>query len=76
VIDERVKRVMAGVLGVPLEQISDLSTPETIESWDSFGHISLVMALEEEFSIAFSDQEIAQLGSVQAIVLAVKSRIS
>ena len=75
-IDERVKRVMAGVLGVPLEQISHRSTPETIESWDSFGHISLVMALEEEFSIAFSDQEIAELGSVEAIVQAVESRMS
>ena len=43
---------------LPVKQIDGNSSPKTIEAWDSLKHISLVMALEEEFEIQFTDDEI------------------
>lgn len=41
---------------------------EDLESWDSLGHMRLVSALEEAFSVSFSIDEIEGLTSVAAIV--------
>jgi acyl carrier protein len=42
---------MAAVLGVGETELSDDSSPDTISSWDSLNHLSLVMAIESEFGI-------------------------
>jgi acyl carrier protein len=60
-IDKRVKNVMATVFGIPVIQIMTNSSPDTIESWDSLKHMNLVVALEEEFEIEFSDDEITEM---------------
>jgi acyl carrier protein len=35
--------------------------------WDSLGHLNLIVALEEEFDIAFEPEDIAKMTSVQII---------
>ena len=57
-IEERIKNVMSAVFEIPVEQIQDDSSPDTIDSWDSLKHMNLVAALEEEFNVEFSDGEI------------------
>ena len=52
---ERIKNVMSLVFELPIKDISKNSSPETIETWDSLKHMNLVIALEEEFKIEFSD---------------------
>jgi len=34
---------------------------DTVEKWDSLQHLNLVLVLEEEFNISFSDQEIKEI---------------
>jgi len=41
------------------------SSPDTIESWDSLHHLSFVVALEQEFGVQFSPEEIEQLLSIE-----------
>jgi acyl carrier protein len=41
--------------------ISRQTTARDIESWDSFNHVRLIVAAEEEFGISFSTAEIADL---------------
>ena len=52
---------MAAVLEVPVDEITDESSPDNIESWDSLKHMNLVVALEEEFNIRFDDDEIVEM---------------
>jgi len=46
-------------------------TPDTkredVESWDSLGHIRLLTAIEEEFEIKFSLDEIENIAGIQQI---------
>ena len=41
------------------------SSPETIPTWDSLQHLNLVLALEQEFRIQFTPEEIEQILSVE-----------
>ena len=62
--DERLARIVAAVLDVEAGSLSDEDSPETVESWDSIHHIQLIIAIEAEFGIQFSAEEIGELNSI------------
>lgn len=59
-----VHALFAAVLGLPLEQIGDATSPENTPRWDSLQSINLVLALEEEFGIALGTRDIAEMKDV------------
>jgi acyl carrier protein len=65
----RLKSVMAAVLEVPEEMINEDSSPDDIESWDSLKHMNLILALEDEFNVEFSEDETVELLSYKLITL-------
>jgi len=69
---EKVFHVVSQVLGVHIDELSEDSSPETIQTWDSLKHMNLVLALEEEFGVRFSDEKIIQMLSVGLITEAVQ----
>ena len=60
-LEDRIKNIMSAVFEIPEEQIKDNSSPDTIESWDSLKHMNLIIALEEEFEVEFTDNEIYEM---------------
>lgn len=48
--------------------ISEDTTAEDIDEWDSLSQISLVCALEEDFDVKFSLNELQELKSVKNII--------
>lgn len=60
-LDEKLKRIISDVFGVDLMLIDENSSPDNIEAWDSLRQMSLIMALEEEFSITFSDDQVVEM---------------
>jgi len=71
---ERIKKVMSAVFEIPVGQIKDDSSPDTIESWDSLKHMNLVVALEEEFEIEFTDDEIMESMNFSLIQLIIDGK--
>ena len=61
---DRLSQTIAQVFGVAPESISDETSPKSVGGWDSFGHLNLVMALEDEFSIALSPEDAVAMRSV------------
>jgi acyl carrier protein len=43
-----------------------------IEDWDSVAHIKLVLALEEDFGIRLSIEEVSAINSVSAFLTAIQ----
>jgi len=72
---EKVFRVVSQVFGVQIDELSEDSSPDTIQAWDSLKHMNLVLALEEEFGVRFSDEKIMQMLSVGLITEAVQELI-
>ena len=71
---EKIKQIMSAVFDVPIDDIDENSSPDTIEKWDSLNHLNLVVSLEEEFSIRFSDQEILEMLDFQLINLIISEK--
>jgi len=70
----RVLKIVSQVMEVPLEQLNEESSPDTVKNWDSLKHMNLILALEEEFDVTFSDEEIVELLSVEIIVEVLKEK--
>jgi len=57
--------VFAEVLGVDEASLSDDSSPDTVEKWDSLSAMRLVSAIEETFSFELSTREIMKMSSIR-----------
>ena len=66
-MQERIRAVMAQVFNVEAGSISEESSPEDIERWDSLRHMQLILAIEDEFGVTFADDDIPNLLSLRAI---------
>ncbi|MBF0184667.1 MAG: acyl carrier protein [Magnetococcales bacterium] len=71
-MEAKIKQIIADVMEVPVESVQDSSSPDTIPSWDSLKHMNLILALEQQLEITFSEEQIAEMMSVELIVLTVK----
>ncbi|MDY6987191.1 MAG: acyl carrier protein [Thermodesulfobacteriota bacterium] len=71
---DRILKIVSHVMSLPVEQLNEDSSPDTVENWDSIKHLNLVLALEEEFNIVFSDEEIVEMLSVALIVKTLKNK--
>ena len=71
-METEIKEIMARILDIPAAQINEETSPETVESWDSLRHMNLIMALEEEFGIRFTDIQIVEMMSYPLIVATLK----
>ena len=47
---------------------------DQIASWDSINHMNLIVSLEEEFKVRFSEEEINELISLDLIELVIKEK--
>jgi len=63
---------MSNTFGIDIEQISDDASPDSIAKWDSLKHMQLILSLEEEFCIEFSDKEVVEVVSYQKILEALR----
>ena len=69
-----VKNVIASTFEIPAERVADDSSSQSIEQWDSVGHINLVMALEQKFAVSLTMDEIMHLHDVGAICRAIAEK--
>tara|TARA_A100001037_G_C15033777_1_gene582231 strand:- start:741 stop:971 length:231 start_codon:yes stop_codon:yes gene_type:complete len=59
--------IVAKVFSINESDVNDQSSPESIESWDSFNGLILVDELENHFKIKFTISEITDVKSVADI---------
>jgi acyl carrier protein len=65
--------IISKVMDVPESEINDQSSPENIESWDSFHGLVLVDELENTFNVKFTIEEIADVQNVGDIKRHIKN---
>ena len=67
-------QIIADVLNVPVNEISPLTSPATVEGWDSVQHLNLVLALEAGLGIQFDPEEIGEMNQVSEILAIIHSK--
>lgn len=56
-------------------EISDSTNSDDIEDWDSLEHISLIIAMEKEFSMKFDIKEVNKLKDVGEMIDLIVSKL-
>jgi acyl carrier protein len=65
--EKKLRLVLSGLLGVPSDSISDGTSKETVDAWDSVKHLNIVLTLEEQFSVSFDEQVALEMDDVPQI---------
>jgi len=71
---DQVRQTVAEVFDVDPQQVTAESSPETIEAWDSIGHLNLILSLEQRTGISFDPELAPQLTTVQALADAIAAQ--
>jgi len=66
--------IVADVLEVEPDQISDPAGPDTLRTWTSLRHLQLVVTLEEAYGVSLSYREIRNVTSIGQLRAALRSR--
>lgn len=66
--EHRLKKVLSNILDIDEIEINEKSSMKTISNWDSLKHIQLMMAIEEEFGIMLSADNMVIMTDYTAIV--------
>ena len=72
-MSEKLYSIIARVMDVPITEINDNSSPETIPSWDSFNSYILLDELETEFKTEFTIDEVTETKNVSDIKVHLKN---
>ena len=63
-LEARLRRVFEIIFNRSDIDLRDDLTARDVPGWDSFNHINLVIQVEQEFGIRFSDSEVSSLRDV------------
>lgn len=70
-MEQKLKTVVADILSVTVEEVTDDLSPETNGTWDSLNHMNIITAVEKEFGVVMSMsdiQGIVDFASLKAVV--------
>ena len=70
---EKLRDIMAATLEISPGAIREDSTMESIEEWDSLGHVHIMVALEQAFDLYMDVDDFAEMDSVGAILAYLES---
>ncbi len=71
VTEPELRELFAEVFEVAPESVADAASPETLDSWDSFGHMRLITSIEERFGISLSMDQVLDIDCYGALKNAV-----
>ncbi len=70
-MEQKLKTVVANILGITAEEVSDDLSPESNGNWDSLNHMNIITAVEKEFGVTMSMsdiQSIVDFASLKAVI--------
>jgi acyl carrier protein len=71
-IKNRARVALAKALKTDPQTISEDASQQNLSEWDSVHHMNVVLALENDFGIEFSDAELPTLTSLPLLVAAIE----
>lgn len=67
-IDSRLVEIIQDVLGADDLQLDESTSAGDVDGWDSLAHINIMVAVEEEFRVSFTSDQLTRfknLGELQ-----------
>jgi|APSaa5957512535_1039671.scaffolds.fasta_scaffold28453_2 acyl carrier protein len=73
-IESKVKVVFSAVFDVTIDSLPSNFSYGEYEAWDSLNQMNIILALEEEFCITFSDSEVQDMLSYATVLKIIKEK--
>jgi acyl carrier protein len=73
-LEERVCEFFQKALDIQDEEVTIDTKMEDISEWDSFGQIELLAALEKEFDVKLTYDEMMEINSVASIIRVLENK--
>ncbi|MGK2940028.1 MAG: acyl carrier protein [Solirubrobacteraceae bacterium] len=73
--EQRLRETLASVLELDVAEITDDTSPDTVEAWDSLAHLNLILAIEQEFDVTIPDEEAAELSSLALLRIVIAEQL-
>lgn len=67
-MEDKIKQLMADVFLVEISAITEDTAPDNLLQWDSLAQLNLVTAIEEEFGIVLTDEQIIEMLNFKLVV--------
>jgi|TARA_B100001964_G_C14221418_1_gene595459 acyl carrier protein len=74
-IEQRVRNILFSVLGIEIHKINTNTSPDTVDNWDSINHLNLMIAMEEEFDVEFSQENILKMITFEEMCTTVEDKL-
>ena len=75
-MEKRLSKIISDIFDIKQHEITNESSMENIEKWDSLGHLKLIIAIEKEFGVSLGTVEMVELTSFTKIILYLKDSIN
>jgi acyl carrier protein len=72
----RIIAATARALEVPESSLDESASAETLEAWDSLGHVAVMLEIEQEFGVQFATEELEHLTSIDKIHERLQQRVA
>ena len=73
--DFKLRQLVADILEIDIESVIESSSSNNIEAWTSLSHVQLVMAIESEFEVTLSPEDMMDMLSVKSIKMILNERL-
>ena len=73
-MSDQLTEVFAEGLQLPADSLSDDTSPENTEQWDSLAAMTLVMLIEDTFSVKLSTRDIMKMRTIGAARAVLQSK--
>lgn len=67
--------IVSNILNIKRSKITENSGINTIEEWDSLKHMQIISAIEEEYKIEFSEEQLIKSNNVKKLINSIKKNI-
>lgn len=71
---DQLREVIAQTLRTPASSVGPTTRAADLPTWDSLGHVNLMMSIEQTFDIQLEVEDFPKLTSVPAILKHLKAR--
>ena len=72
---EDIRHIFVDVLGEKGRTIAETTTATDVEGWDSFAHITIVVAVEEKYGVSFTTEELGQMTCVGDFITVLNGKL-
>lgn len=73
---DRLTQIAADVFQLSPEQMTPLSSPKDIPTWNSVRFLSLILAVEEEFGLLFEPQDLERITTLGEFAALVETKLA